>query len=191
MKLKDLIKTSLFVVLMIVGAFINVSFGSPIPYTLQTLFVLMSGIVLGVKYGPLSQVVYILLGLFGLPIFTQGRGGLGAFMSPTFGFLLGFILGAYITALLFRKLTLKNSFVRGVVSAVVGAAVIYIPGILYFYVLQNAIIGKAMSLLTISGFMVPFFIPDLMKAVVAGLLGVLIRHALVNRHLIESEKIDI
>lgn len=190
MKLKDLIKTSLFVVLMIVGAFINVSFGSPIPYTLQTLFVLMSGIVLGVKYGPLSQVVYILLGLFGLPIFTQGRGGFGALMSPTFGFLLGFILGAYIAALLFRKLKIKNSYVRGVVSAVVGAAVIYIPGILYFYVLQNAIIGKAMSLLTISGFMVPFFIPDLMKAVVAGLLGVLIRQALVNRKLVESEKID-
>lgn len=190
MKLKDLIKTSLFVVLMIVGAFINVSFGSPIPYTLQTLFVLMSGIVLGVKYGPLSQLVYILLGLFGLPIFTQGRGGFGALMNPTFGFLLGFILGAYITALLFRKLKIKNSYVRGVVSAVVGAAVIYIPGILYFYVLQNAIIGKAMSLLTISGFMVPFFIPDLMKAIVAGLLGVLIRQALVNRKLVELEKID-
>ncbi|MDO9581420.1 MAG: biotin transporter BioY [Bacteroidales bacterium] len=190
MKLKDLIKTSLFVVLMIVGAFINVSFGSPIPYTLQTLFVLMSGIVLGVKYGPLSQVVYILLGLFGLPIFTQGRGGFGALMSPTFGFLLGFILGAYITALLFRKLKIKNSYVRGVLSAILGAAVIYIPGILYFYVLQNAIIGKAMSLLTISGFMVPFFIPDLMKAVVAGLLGVLIRQALLNRQLVELEKID-
>lgn len=190
MKLKDLIKTSLFVVLMIVGAFINVSFGSPIPYTLQTLFVLMSGIVLGVKYGPLSQVVYILLGLFGLPIFTQGRGGFGALMTPTFGFLIGFILGAYITALLFRKLKIKNSYVRGVLSAILGAAVIYIPGILYFYVLQNAIIGKAMSLLTISGFMVPFFIPDLMKAVVAGLLGVLIRQALLNRQLVELEKID-
>ncbi len=186
MKLKDLIKTSLFVVLMIVGAFINVSFGSPIPYTLQTLFVLMSGIVLGVKYGPLSQVVYILLGLFGLPIFTQGRGGFGALMSPTFGFLLGFILGAYITALLFKKLAIKNNYVRGVVSAIIGAAVIYIPGILYFYVLQNAIIGKAMSLLTISGFMVPFFIPDIMKAIVAGLLGVLIRQALLNRNLVES-----
>lgn len=190
MKLKDLIKTSLFVVLMIVGAFINVSFGSPIPYTLQTLFVLMSGIILGVKYGPLSQVVYILLGLFGLPIFTQGKGGFGALMSPTFGFLLGFILGAYITALLFRKLAIKNSFVRGVVSAIIGAAVIYIPGILYFYVLQNAIIGKAMSLLTISSFMVPFFIPDLMKAIVAGLIGVLIRQALVKRKLLEYEKID-
>ena len=190
MKLKDLIKTSLFVVLMIVGAFINVSFGSPIPYTLQTLFVLMSGIILGVKYGPLSQVVYILLGLFGLPIFTQGKGGFGALMSPTFGFLLGFILGAYITALLFRKLAIKNSFVRGVVSAIIGAAVIYIPGILYFYVLQNAIIGKAMSLLTISSFMVPFFIPDLMKAIVAGLIGVLIRQALVKRKLLEYEKIE-
>lgn len=188
MKLKDLIKTSLFVVLMIVGAFINISFGSPIPYTLQTLFVLMSGIILGTKYGPLSQVVYILLGLFGLPIFTQGRGGFGVLMSPTFGFLLGFILGAYITALLYRKTGIKNSYIRGVVSTLAGAAVIYFPGILYFYVLQNFIIGKAMSLLTISGFMVPFFIPDLMKAFVAGLFGVLIRQALVNRKLLETGK---
>lgn len=190
MKLKDLIKTALFVVLMIVGAFINISFGAPVPYTLQTLFMLMGGIVLGVKYGPLSQLVYVLLGLFGLPIFTQGKGGLAALMSPTFGFLLGFILGAYVVALLYRKLPIRNSYVRGVVSAIVGAAVIYIPGILYFYLLQNVIIGKAMSLLMISGFMVPFFIPDLAKAIIAGILGVIIRKALVGRKLLEAEGVD-
>ena len=190
MKLKDLIKTSLFVVLMIVGAFINISFGAPIPYTLQSLFVLMSGIVLGAKYGPLSQLVYLLLGLFGLPIFAQGMGGFATLMSIRFGFLLGFILGAYVVALLYRKLPIKNSYVRGVISAIIGGAVIYIPGILYFYVLQNAIVGKAIGLLTITGFMVPFFIPDLAKAVIAGLLGVLIRKALVSRKLIETEGMD-
>lgn len=190
MKLKDLIKTSLFVVLMIVGAFINVSFGAPVPYTLQTLFMLMAGIVLGVKYGPLSQLVYVLLGLFGLPIFAQGKGGFAALMSPTFGFLLGFILGAYVVALLYRKLPIKNSYVRGVLSAIIGGAVIYLPGILYFYVLQNAIVGKAIGLMTITGFMVPFFIPDVAKAVIAGLLGVLIRKALVGRKLIEAEGMD-
>ena len=187
MNLKNLTKTALFVVLMIVGAFINVSFGSPVPFTLQTLFMLMAGIIIGYKYGALSQIVYALLGLFGLPIFTQGKGGPAALLSPTFGFLLGFILAAFITGLLFKKLMIKNSYVRGVVSTLIGGTIVYIPGILYFYVVQNVIVNKPFSLLTIVGFMVPFFIPDIIKAVLAGIFGVFIRNALVKRQLVDNE----
>lgn len=187
MNLKNLTKTAFFVVLMIIGAFINISFGSPVPFTLQTLFMLMAGIIIGYKYGALSQIVYVLLGLFGLPIFTQGKGGFAALLSPTFGFLLGFILAAFVTGLLFKKLTIKNSYVKGVISTLIGAAIVYLPGILYFYVVQNVIVNKPYSLLTIAGFMVPFFIPDIIKAIAAGVLGVLIRNALIKRQLLDIE----
>ena len=184
MKTSNLIKTSIFTGLMIAGAFMSLSFGAPVPYTLQTMFMLMAGIVLGVRYAPLSQVIYLLLGLFGLPVFTGGKGGMTALMSPTFGFLLGFVLGAWLTALLYEKLPVKSDLARGLVSTIVGAVVIYLPGILYFYFLQNVIVGKAMGLAKIAGFMVPFFVPDLGKAVAAAVIGVIARKALAKRELL-------
>lgn len=184
MKINNLIKTSIFTGLMIAGAFMSISFGAPVPYTLQTMFMLMAGIILGVKFAPLSQMIYLLLGLFGLPVFTGGRGGLAALMSPTFGFLLGFVLGAWLTALIFEKLPVKNDLARGLVSTIAGAVVIYLPGILYFYFLQNVVVGKAMGLATIMGFMAPFILPDLGKAIAAAIIGVLARKALSKRELL-------
>ena len=60
--------------------------------TLQYLFTAMAGLLLGRRWGALSQAVYVLLGLVGLPIFTMG-GGFGYVFQPTFGFLLGLIPG--------------------------------------------------------------------------------------------------
>lgn len=187
MKTKGMVQASFFVVLMAVGAQFNLTLGAPIPYTLQTFFMLMAGIVLGWKYGPVSQLVYLLLGLFGLPIFAQGKGGLASVMGPTFGFLIGFVLGAYVTGLLFKKLPVRNGIARGVVSALAGAVVIYLPGIAYFYLLENLFLGKVMSLGTVLGFMVPFFVPDAVKAVLAGAFGAVVWKLLAKRGLAASE----
>ena len=76
MTTKDITLISLFAAMTAIGAFISIPIG-PVPLTLQTLFVLMSGFVLGPKKGALSQVVYIALGLIGLPIFAGFSGEIG------------------------------------------------------------------------------------------------------------------
>ena len=83
-KTRMLLLTALFAALTAIGAFLKI----PTPwssFTLQVFFVCMAGVLLGPKYGALSQLVYIALGLMGLPIFTAG-GGLGYVFQPTFGF---------------------------------------------------------------------------------------------------------
>src|SRR5512139_4019246 len=85
---------ALFAALSGISAFIRLP--TPyIPLTLQPLMVMFSGLLLGGRLGALSQLVYVLVGLLGIPIFAHG-GGPGYVLQPTFGFLLGFILGAYV-----------------------------------------------------------------------------------------------
>ena len=96
-KTRMLLLTALFAALTAIGAFLKI----PTPwssFTLQVFFVCMAGVLLGPKYGALSQLVYIALGLMGLPIFTAG-GGLGYVFQPTFGFLLSYIPAAFVIGL--------------------------------------------------------------------------------------------
>ncbi len=72
--------------------------GGPVPVTMQNLFVVMSGMLLGPRAGATSQAVYLLMGLMGLPVFSGG-GGPGYVMSPTFGYLLGFIAASAVSGL--------------------------------------------------------------------------------------------
>ncbi|WP_312461130.1 biotin transporter BioY, partial [Proteiniclasticum sp.] len=90
---RELTLLPLFTVLTAVGAFIKIPIGA-VPVSLQTVFVLLSALLLG-KKAAISQGVYVLLGLLGLPIFTGG-GGIGYVLTPTFGYLMGFIAAAFI-----------------------------------------------------------------------------------------------
>ena len=104
MKHKTLIHmllAALFAALTAVGAFLKIPVGT-VSFTLQVFFTCMAGVLLGPYWGALSQLVYVALGLAGLPIFTMG-GGLTYFAVPTFGFLLGLIPMAFVVGLLSRK----------------------------------------------------------------------------------------
>jgi len=145
---------ALFAALSGIGAFIRV----PIPYvplTLQTLMVMFSGLILGGRLAALSQLVYVLVGLMGIPIFAHG-GGPGYVLQPTFGYLLGFILGAYVIGRFTeRRDQLKRSFLLLVLLA--GTMAIYLPGVTVLYYNLNLIQEKAVSLSTAVkiGFLVP------------------------------------
>jgi biotin transport system substrate-specific component len=97
MQTNKMIKAALMAALTAVGAYIIIPIG-PVPITLQTFFVLLSGRLLGKKYGVLAQITYLLLGAFGLPIFSGGQGGLGIIAGPTGGFLISFAAAAWIAA---------------------------------------------------------------------------------------------
>lgn len=93
MKTFHLIACSLFAALTAVLSQIVLPVG-PVPVNLATFSVLLSGLVLGARLGALSQLVYVLLGAIGIPVFTMFRGGLGVLAGPTGGYIAGYVLGA-------------------------------------------------------------------------------------------------
>jgi len=161
---RDLIITALFTALTAVGAIISIPIG-PIPITLQTLFVVLAGLILGAKLGALSQIVYVALGLIGLPVFSGGTGGLASVVRPSFGFLLGYIVAAYVIG----KLTEKNkSLSRIIISVVVGSFIIYLIGVPYFYFIFKNYLGNSIDFYgALKYACIPFIPGDIIKAIIA------------------------
>jgi biotin transport system substrate-specific component len=104
-------------------------FGSVVPITLQTLGVMLAGLVLGARLGALSVLVYLAIGALGVPVFAGGTGGLVHFAGPTAGYLIAFPIGAFVTGLIaFRRGEFRAA--RAFLAAVVGGiAVVYAIGI--------------------------------------------------------------
>lgn len=139
MKRRNLIVTltlsALFCTLICIGSFIRIPMPNMMPMTLQTFFVLLTGLVLPVKASALATVTYIALGLIGLPIFSGG-GGLGYVLMPNFGFIIGFVASAIIMSIIAEKLK-KRSFWQYFAISLIGVAIFYIIGILYFAFITN------------------------------------------------------
>ena len=173
----DWVLVGLFAALTWVGAYIRVPLLPDVPLTLQTLIVVLGGLILGPWRGALSQMVYVTMGLIGLPVFSQGALGLGYLVVPTFGFTLGFILGAATCGWVGILLNARNSMVRSIIAALAGMIGVYLLGLPYLYFVR-VLIGKAVpfNLLVISMF--PFAIADVIKSVAVGLFSPGIARAL-------------
>ncbi|MFF5996136.1 biotin transporter BioY [Lysinibacillus sp. KU-BSD001] len=130
----SLVMIALFAALTAIGAFIKVPL-PVVPFTLQIVFVFLAGCLLGSRNGLLSQVVYIGIGLVGLPVFTQG-GGITYVMQPTFGYLIGFALAAFVIGWLIEKVEAptKKHFIG---ANIVGLILIYAVAVPYLYVALN------------------------------------------------------
>ena len=134
---------AIFTVLTAVGAFIKIPV-PVVPFTLQVLFTMLAGLLLGSRLGALSVGLYMILGVAGLPVFTQG-GGLWYLLQPTFGYILGFILGSYVTG----KMTEQRdtlTFGRILIANFAGLAIIYVMGMIYYYVICNYVIHTPIGL---------------------------------------------
>ncbi len=166
MKTKDMILISMFAALTAIGAQISIPL-EPVPFTLQVLFCIYSGVLLGAKRGALSQVLYVLVGLAGLPIFAGGKGGVAVIASPTFGFIIGFIACSYIAGRITEKFENVNIF-KLLLATVSGLLALYIIAIPYFYLIFNKVISTPMTFATTMKTAVyPFIIQDLIKCVLA------------------------
>ena len=156
------------------GAFIKI----PLPYvplTFQTLFVYLSGALLGARLGALSQAVYVILGLTGIPIFAGG-GGPAYVLRPTFGYLIGFIAGAYLIGRIVERSLRRVSYPRMLLAMGIGLSAVYLFGLTYFYLNIHLVAGKHLSLWNIVkiGCILP--LPgDLLKILAAAYLATRIR----------------
>jgi biotin transport system substrate-specific component len=177
--------TALFAALTALGAFLAIPIG-PVSITLQTLFVLLAGILLGARLGALSQLIYIALGLFGLPVFSGFTGGLSSVFKPSFGFLIGFIVAAYLVGFLAEKYLYQSAkpdslhspskrsifFFKILLIAFAGSFFIYLLGIPYMYIILHQVMHTEITFCGAvkAGYLV--FLPgDILKALLASLLG--------------------
>ena len=142
-KTRMMILAALFAALTAVGAFIRFPLGA-MSVTLQFMFTAMAGVLLGAKWGAVSQTVYVVLGLVGLPVFTMG-GGIGYVMQPSFGFLLGLIPTAWVIGRLTEK---ENGHWRIALACLAGLAVLYLIGLPYMYLIMKLYLHKSITVWT-------------------------------------------
>lgn len=144
MKTREIALCGLFVALIAVGAFLQISIPLPIytmHFTLQWFFVLMAGLLLGVKLGTISVAIYLCAGLIGLPVFAAG-GGPQYVLRPGFGFLLGFLAASFLMGILVKQ-TKARKFWQYLWISAVGEFVYYLIGAIYFYLIKNLYAGEA------------------------------------------------
>ena len=162
--LRSMIYASLFGALTAVGAYIIIPL-PPVPITLQTLFLGLAGTLLGGRLAALSQVIYLLLGIIGLPVFAGGKSGLGVLFGPTGGYLIGFVVAAFVIG---RLVALKNrpGFVWICFSLTAGMAVIYTLGVLQLSLVARLTLPKALTVGVL-----PFLPGDAVKIVLTALIA--------------------
>jgi biotin transport system substrate-specific component len=165
---RDIVLVGLFAALTAVGAFIKI----PLPYvpiTLQVFFVLMAGLILGSKLGALSQIVYLTIGLIGIPIFAEG-GGPGYVFHPSFGYLVGFIAAAWVMGKIVPGDKIPTRL-QVLYSSAAALAVIYLFGIPYLYLALNHFVGKELAFLTVFKIGMSYLPGDAIKIAILTLTG--------------------
>ena len=167
----DLARVAAFAALIaVLGIVPPIVVGLPVPITLQTMGVMLAGLILGPRRGALAVVILLALVAVGLPLLSGGRGGLGVFAGPSAGYLLGFVLGAYVTGWVRERLETRVPFPLAAFTAAVvgGIGAVYLVGI--------PVLTWRTGADPLAGLV---FLPgDLVKAVLATLVAVGVRRAL-------------
>ncbi|RJP70018.1 MAG: biotin transporter BioY [Ignavibacteriales bacterium] len=112
----------------------------PVPFTLQTMFVLLSGAFLGSRNGAYSQVLYLLVGAIGVPVFSNLSFGINVLFGPTGGYLLAFPVAAYLTG---RIIEMKRNSLTVILSMVLSSLVILLVGASYLTTFYNGNFNQA------------------------------------------------
>lgn len=163
--IRSLTVAALFGALTAVGAIVSLPLPwTPVPFSLQVLFVLLSGIVLGGKLGAMSQAVYVALGVAGLPVFAGGHAGPGVLVGPTGGYLLGFVFAPLAVSTVARRDGLGEAWsgVKDFVGTLLGVAVIYAFGGVQLALVADLTASQAVALGVL-----PFIAGDVVKALLA------------------------
>lgn len=142
-KTREMVLCALFVALIAAGAFMKIPI-PVVPLTLQYLFTMLAGLLLGGRLGFIAVGVYILLGLAGLPIFAQG-GGIGYIFQPSFGYIIGFAVGAFVTGVIAHGKS-RPGYGRLLAASFTGLGIVYLFGLAYYYLMSHVYLGNPIGL---------------------------------------------
>ena len=153
--------------LLAISAYIKIP-AAPIPITLQTLIVLLCGLLLPKKQAFSAILIYIGMGLIGIPVFTEG-GGIGYIAKPSFGFILGFPLCAYIVAHLSKD---KTNLISLLINACVALIPLYTLGIVYFLFISKFVLPFPSSIRDMFSYFFVLLLPgDIVSAIISSYLA--------------------
>ncbi len=164
---REIAYIALAVALITVSAWISLPIG-PIPFTLQSFAVAFTGALLGWKRGTAAVMIYVLMGLVGIPVFSGFRAGAAALFGPTGGYIFGFFFAALLPAL-FKLLPVRNVWARGALfyaADLLGLAVCYFFGTVWFVLFAKVPVGYALGVCV-----VPYLAPDAVKLFFAAFLA--------------------
>lgn len=173
----NLAKAVLFAALTAVLSHLSIPLPGGVPFSLQPIAIFLAGLVLGPVWGGFSLLVYLMAGLAGAPIFSNGAAGVGYLSGPTGGFLVAFVLAAVVIGAVAHRQGSPRAIrtlspAASVLALAAGLVVIYAIGLPWFAEVQG------WSLLRAGKFFVPFAATDVLKATIAivivhrgGLLG--------------------
>lgn len=149
---------SIFAVLTFVGANIRIPL-YPVPFTLQTLFVILAGAVLGTRTGVLSQAIYLSMGSLGIPLFAGSMVGIAVFSGPTGGYLVGFAFAAFVVGRLINR---KSTILWQSTVFALGSLTILLFGVIHLSIIYTHDLSSAIAV----GF-TPFLLGDAVKVFAA------------------------
>ena len=162
---RNLTYVALFAALIaVLGLVPALTLAAGVPVTAQSLGVMLAGTVLGARRGALAVLLFLAVVALGLPVLAGGRGGLGVFVGPTAGFLVGFPVAAFVTGWIVERWRAPLGLAAFVGALVGGVAVLYAFGICGLMLVVGMPAAKATLLMT------PFLVGDAVKAALAGLV---------------------
>ena len=142
MTTKRIIRISFFTLLAIIGGFIKIPVGT-VAFTLQTVFGVLSGFVLGARDGMFALLAYMIIGLIGIPVFTQG-GGFSYIFMPSFGYIIGFVIGAFTAGFVMSRFSTVNTL-KIWVAGIIALLPVYIIGMAYQVMILVFVNGLTVS----------------------------------------------
>jgi len=154
-----MVYASLMAALIAAGAYLAIPIG-PVPIVLQNLFVMLAGLLLGSRWAAAGVGVYLLAGACGLPVFSGGTGGIGRFLGPTGGYLIGFLPAAFFIGLISERAGQRVVF--DIAAMIAGTLTIYLFGVAWLKVVTGMSLVK-----TLAVGMLPFLIGDGLKIAAA------------------------
>ncbi len=168
---KNLVITALMAALMCILGPLSLPLPfTPVPISLTNFVIYLAAFVLSWKYCTLSYIVYMLIGMIGLPVFSNFGSGIDKIVGPTGGYLIGFVFTALICSLINEKFVGK--IYMYVIGMAAGLAMAYAFGTLWFMYQQGMGLKQSLVLCVI-----PFLIGDAVKIVVATIIGPVLRKA--------------
>lgn len=178
MELKKLIFSALCTSFIVIISQITIPLAT-VPITGQTLAIGIVATILGSTYGTISVIIYILLGMIGLPVFAGFHSGIAVLLGPTGGYILGFIPAAYLTGLYIEKV--GDSFFHGIIGNMIGTCITLIFGMI-----QLKFSLETTWFIAITTGIVPFLFVGILKGVLAAWIGVKVRHQLTKNNILAN-----
>lgn len=166
-RIRDLVLIPLFSVLIIICAQIRIP--SPVPFTLQTFGVFCTFGIIGARRGVYSVLIYLLLGLFGMPVFSGFNAGAGVVFGATGGFLIGFLLAAPAYGLGVKLL--GNSFPAKIAAMFLGQTACYLVGTAWYMLVYLRETGRENFFASVKFCVLPFLVIDILKIISAAVVS--------------------